>query len=108
VRRSRAPGLEEVRGGCSRFFRSDPPRRLCRWSAASRRLVDLVDVPFEKVPVRAVGPAAWKRDALPGVGIEVFAVAEFVAEARTDQEPMLGVNGEVTPVVERVYVRTEQ
>lgn len=51
-------------------------------SDASGRLEDLVEVPLQELAVRPVDPPGRKRDDLPGLRVELLAVAELTPQPR--------------------------
>jgi len=69
---------------------------------------DFVEVPFEEVAVRPVGSVIGQVDDLPGPGVELIAVLEVLAQPWAHEQPVGGINGEVSAVEQGVDVRSEQ
>src|SRR5664279_1806669 len=88
--------------GC---LRTAPPQPRC---GLSRRPKDLVHVPFQEFPIRMIARSLRQGDPFAGVGIELFAVAEFIPQARADQQSILRVYSEVAAVVQGVHVGPQQ
>src|SRR5215468_11459157 len=65
-------------------------------------------MPFKKFALRSVGPPVRQRDQLSGLGIELFSVAEFVSQARADQQLVGRVDAKVATVEHRVHVGAQQ
>ena len=65
-------------------------------------------MPFKKFALRSVGPPIRQRDQLSGLGIELFSVAEFVSQARADQQLVGRVDAKVATVEHRVHVGAQQ
>ena len=65
-------------------------------------------MPFDEVAVRPVGPVIGQGDDLPGPGVELIAVLEVLAQPWAHEQPVGGINGEVSAVEQGVDVRPEQ
>jgi len=65
-------------------------------------------MPFDEVAVGSVDAAGRHGDGLAGSGVELFAVAEFAAQSRADQQPMMLVDAQVAAVVQGVHVGAEE
>jgi Adenylate and Guanylate cyclase catalytic domain len=65
-------------------------------------------VPLEEVAVGPVGPVFRQVDDLPGPGVELLAVVEVLAQPRAHEQPVPGINGEVSAVEQGMDVRPEQ
>ena len=76
-----------------------------RW--ASRCFEDLGKVPFQELAFRPVGPALRQIDQLPGPGVEMIAVAEVLAQPGTNEQPILGIDADVSAVEQGMNVRPE-
>ena len=57
-------------------------------------------MPLQELPAGPVGPACRQVDDLPGLGVELVAVAEVRPQARADQQAVPRVHAEV-PAVEQ-------
>lgn len=58
--------------------------------------------------VRLVGSVIGQVDDLPRPGVELIAVLEVLAQPRAHEQPVGGINGEVSAVEQGVDVRPEQ
>src|SRR6266446_516494 len=65
-------------------------------------------MPFQELAGRPVRPARRQGNRLPGTLVELLAVAEFLAQPRTDVQSVARVHAEVTVVEQRVHVGPEQ
>ena len=65
-------------------------------------------MPLQELTAGPVRPARRQGNRLSGMLVELLAVAEFLAQPRTDVQPVARVHGEVTVVEQRVHVRPEQ
>jgi hypothetical protein len=52
---------------------------------------DLVEVPLQELPARPVGLAFRQVEDLPGLGVELVAVAEIGPQPRADQQAVFGL-----------------
>ena len=50
-----------------------------------------------------VAPPLWQGDPVASVGVELFAVAEFIPQAWADEQSVLRVDPQVAAVVQRSY-----
>jgi len=65
-------------------------------------------VPFEEVAFRPVGSVIGQVDDLPGLGVELIAVLEVLAQPWAHEQPVGGINGEVSAIEQGPDVRPEQ
>jgi hypothetical protein len=65
-------------------------------------------VPFEDVAVRPAGAVIGQVDDLPGPSVELIAVPELLAQPSAHEQPVGGINGEVSAVEQGVDIRPEQ
>ena len=65
-------------------------------------------MPFEEVAVGLVGSVIGQVDDLPGSGVKLIAVLKVLAQPRAHQQPIMGIDGEVSAVEQGVDVRSEQ
>jgi hypothetical protein len=64
-------------------------------------------VPFEKVAVGTVCPRFGQFNNLPGLSVELAAVAEIYAQPRADEQTVPGINSQVPTVEQGMDVRPE-
>jgi hypothetical protein len=62
---------------------------------SSRRLENLVQVPFQELPLRPVGLAFGQVDDVPGSGVELIAVTELVPQPGADKQAVPGIDAEM-------------
>jgi hypothetical protein len=67
--------------GCPHLPRCGAVRCVATAGGRSRCPEDLVQVPFQEFPIRMVALPLWQGDPFAGVGVELFAVAEFIPQA---------------------------
>lgn len=65
---------------------------------------DGVEVPIKELPARSVSASRGKVDYLASFGIELFAVAEVRLQPGADNQPVAGIDAEVSAIKQRVDI----